>query len=127
MTPAGNSAKALQQNRPRPTAPRAIVPAVPLTYVQKRPKHQAISAKPKAQEDGNQAAPAAAVEDGKSSLPNTEAKPAVTNGTLGVQIPEENKEPTSAQPAVSSDGNNGVAQSVVDEPEGSTQQPSSGE
>ncbi|RDL41869.1 uncharacterized protein BP5553_01848 [Venustampulla echinocandica] len=123
MTPAGNSAKALQQNRPRPTVPRPIVPAVPLTYVQKRPKHQVTSAKPKAQEDGVQAAPSATVVDEQPSSPITEATPAITNGTLGVQAPEENKEPTSPQATIASDGNKEVTQSAADEREGSAQEP----
>jgi hypothetical protein len=45
MAPINNSAKALQQNRPRPAVPKAIVPAIPLTYVQKRQKQQAARAK----------------------------------------------------------------------------------
>jgi hypothetical protein len=45
MAPINNSAKALQQNRPRPAVAKAIVPAIPLTYVQKRQKQQIARAK----------------------------------------------------------------------------------
>jgi len=47
MAPASNSAKALQQNRSRPAVPRAVVPAIPLPYIQKRQQQDAARAKAK--------------------------------------------------------------------------------
>ncbi|KAG9238760.1 hypothetical protein BJ875DRAFT_532140 [Amylocarpus encephaloides] len=45
MAPTSISAKALQQNRPRPAIPKAIEPAIPLAYVQKRQKQQVAHAR----------------------------------------------------------------------------------
>jgi hypothetical protein len=45
MAPSSNPAKGLQQNRPRPTVPRTIIPAIPLPYVQKRKQQEAARAK----------------------------------------------------------------------------------
>ena len=59
MAPASNS-KTLQQNRPRPTVPKAIVPAIPLPYIQKRKQAQA--AREKASEEAVQATQAPVVD-----------------------------------------------------------------
>ncbi|KAG0649905.1 hypothetical protein D0Z07_3692 [Hyphodiscus hymeniophilus] len=53
MASANKSTKTLQQNRPRPSVPRAIIPAIPLPYIQKRKQAQA--AREKALEEAVQA------------------------------------------------------------------------
>lgn len=79
MAPASNS-KTLQQNRPRPTVPKAIVPAIPLPYIQKRKQQQA--AREKASEEAVQAPQAAIVEAPPSpTYPPTEIAPSVVNGS----------------------------------------------
>lgn len=45
MASHSSPAKGLQQNRPRPTVPRTIIPAIPLPYVQKRKQQEAARAK----------------------------------------------------------------------------------
>jgi hypothetical protein len=78
MAPVGNSAKALQQNRPRPAVPRAIIPAIPLPYVQKRQQQQE-AARAKAREE---AAATPVVETPSSpTLPAIEATPTIVNGS----------------------------------------------
>lgn len=42
MAPPSNSAKALQQNRPRPVVPKTVVPAIPLPFLQKRKQQVAV-------------------------------------------------------------------------------------
>jgi hypothetical protein len=80
MAPASNSSKSLQQNRPRPTVPRAIVPAIPLPYIQKRKQQQA--AREKASEEAVQATQAAVVEAPSSPTPpSTEIATSVINGS----------------------------------------------
>jgi hypothetical protein len=80
MAPSSNSAKALQQNRPRPTVPRAIIPAIPLPYVQKRQQQEA--ARAKAKEEAAAAVVTPVVETPSSpSPPASETTPAVVNGS----------------------------------------------
>lgn len=50
MAPQSAPAKGLQQNRPRPIVPRAIIPAIPLPYVQKRKQQEAARAKARGEE-----------------------------------------------------------------------------
>ena len=77
MSPPSNSAKAMQHSRARPSVPKAIVPAIPLPYIQKR-KQQEV-AREKAKED----APATPVIEQQYSTtpPPTVAEPAVANGS----------------------------------------------
>ena len=80
MAPASNSSKTLQQNQPRPTVPRAIVPAIPLPFIQKRKQQQA--AREKASEEAVQATQAAVVEAPSSPTPpSTEVAASVVNGS----------------------------------------------
>ncbi|KUJ20723.1 uncharacterized protein LY89DRAFT_779441 [Mollisia scopiformis] len=69
MAPQSSPAKGLQQNRPRPTVPRPIIPAIPLPYVQKRKQQEA--ARAKAREE----AMAAAVVDAPTSPTNEVVDP----------------------------------------------------
>jgi len=74
-----NAAKALQQNRQRPAAgPRQIVPAIPLSFVQKRQKSQ--SAKPK-EEIAVPPPPPPPVVDEPSPSPTIQPEMAVVNGS----------------------------------------------
>jgi hypothetical protein len=80
MAPAGNASKTLQQNRTRPTAPKAIVPAIPLPYIQKRKQQQA--AREKATVDGVQATQTAVVDEPSFATPSTtEIAPSIVNGS----------------------------------------------
>ncbi|TVY58455.1 hypothetical protein LCER1_G001718 [Lachnellula cervina] len=73
-----NAAKALQQNRQRPAAgPRQIIPAIPLSFVQKRQKSQ--SAKPK--EEITVSSPPPPVVDEPSPSPTIQPEMAVVNGS----------------------------------------------
>jgi hypothetical protein len=79
MAPASNSAKALQQNRPRPAVPRTVVPAIPLPYIQKRQQQDAARAKAK-----EQAAVPTTVETPEPSSPcstTAHISPAIANGS----------------------------------------------
>jgi hypothetical protein len=101
MAPASNSTKTLQQNRPRPTVPKAIVPAIPLPYVQKRKQQQA--AREKASEEALQATQAA-VEEARSSPipPPTEIAPTVVNDSAESHVTEqveEHNEPAEVEAA----------------------------
>lgn len=101
MAPASNSTKTLQQNRPRPTAPKAIVPAIPLPYVQKRKQQQA--AREKASEEAVQDTQPAVMEAPSSPTPPpTEAAPSVANGSTesyNKEKFEENNEPAEVEVA----------------------------
>jgi hypothetical protein len=95
MAPATNSAKALQQNRPRPAVPRTVVPAIPLPYIQKRQQQEAARAKAR-----EQAATPTVVESpapSSPSSPNAQIAPAIVNGSSEQQIAERPEEAT--QPA----------------------------
>ena len=95
MAPATNSAKALQQNRPRPAVPRTVVPAIPLPYIQKRQQQEAARAKAR-----EQAATPIVVESPAPSSPssqNAQITPAIANGSSEQQIAEKQEETT--QPA----------------------------
>ena len=79
MAPASTS-KTLQQNRPSPTVPKAIVPAIPLPYIQKRKQQQA--AREKASEEAVQAQETAFVAAPSSlSPPPTKVATSVVNGS----------------------------------------------
>lgn len=101
MAPASNSSKTLQQNRPRPTVPKAIVPAIPLPYIQKRKQQQA--AREKASEDAAQATQAVVIEAPPSPTPPpTEIAPSVVNGSTeghAIEKATENNEPAEVEAA----------------------------
>ena len=67
----------MQHSRARPSVPKAIVPAIPLPYIQKR--MQQVVAREKAKEDA-QAAPAVQ-QLSSAAPPQTVAEPAVANGS----------------------------------------------
>jgi hypothetical protein len=96
MAPASNSAKALQQNRPRPAVSRTVVPAIPLPYVQKRQQQEAARAKAR-----EQAATPTVVETPEPSSPSSTTahiSPAIVNGSSErstVEKPEEHTESAS--------------------------------
>ena len=80
MAPASNTSKSFQQNRPRPTVPKTVIPAIPLPYIQKRKQQQA--AREKATEEAIQAPQTAVVEAPTSPTPPaTEIAPSVVNGS----------------------------------------------
>jgi hypothetical protein len=93
MAPASNSAKALQQNRPRPAVPRTVVPAIPLPYVQKRQQQEA--ARARAREEA--ATPTVVETPAPSSPASTTAhiSPAIVNGS--------SKGPTAGRPEESTE------------------------
>jgi hypothetical protein len=93
MAPATNSAKALQQNRPRPAVPRAVVPAIPLPYIQKRQQQEAARAKAREQAATLVESPVPS----SPSSPNAQIAPAIVNGSSEQQIAERPEEIT--QPA----------------------------
>jgi hypothetical protein len=77
MASASSSPQAMQHNRPRPTVPKAIVPAIPLPYIQKR--KQQVSARQQAKEG---AAQTHVIEEPSSpSPPPPEIVPAIVNGS----------------------------------------------
>ncbi len=128
MAPASNSAKALQQNRPRPAVPRAVVPAIPLPYIQKRQQQEAARAKAK-----EEVTVPTVVETPTPSSPTTTASPAIVNGSSNghsAAKPEGTTEPTSpitpatpATPALEEDSQ----QSELEEPEVSAEDETTGE
>lgn len=95
MAPASNPAKGLQQNRPRPTVPRTIIPAIPLPYVQKRKQQEA--ARAKAREEASAAAVVEAPTSPEPKLPDE--SPLIVNG-FEDQDSEKVEEPS--EPAVAS-------------------------
>jgi hypothetical protein len=94
MAPINNSAKALQQNRPRPAIPKAIVPAIPLTYVQKRQTQQVVRAKVQ-QEEVLPASPPVAESPAPAS-PISET--VVANGTSSLEVEEPTQAETLGEP-----------------------------
>ena len=85
MAPATAPAKALQQNRLRPAIPRAVVPVIPLPYVQKRQQQEAARARAKEEF----AAPPPVVEALRSSTPlSANIIPPVANGSSDGQVSE---------------------------------------
>ena len=52
MAPTSNSSKLVQHNRPRQATPKAIVPAIPLPFIQR--KKQQLAAREKAKEEAAQ-------------------------------------------------------------------------
>ncbi|TVY32669.1 hypothetical protein LSUB1_G007795 [Lachnellula subtilissima] len=110
-----NAAKALQQNRQRPAAgPRQIVPAIPLSFVQKRQKSQ--SAKPK-QEIAVSPAPPPPVVDEPSPSPTIQPEMAVVNGSTRDQ--SENLEEGTNDSASVSATEEGATESTVAQTEAS--------
>lgn len=102
MAPQSNPAKGLQQNRPRPTAPRTIVPAIPLPYVQKRKQQEA--ARAKALEEANNV-PVVVDTPTSPTPPLVEATPPIVDGSedqMSEQA-EESTEPTEASTLDSSE------------------------
>lgn len=92
MAPASNSAKALQQNRPRPAVPRTVVPAIPLPYVQKRQQQEVARARAR-----EQASTPTVVETPAASSPTsttTQITPAVVNGSSERPVAEKLEEST---------------------------------
>ncbi|KAE8453630.1 hypothetical protein EG329_009141 [Mollisiaceae sp. DMI_Dod_QoI] len=95
MAPPSSPAKGLQQNRPRPTVPRTIIPAIPLPYIQKRKQQEAARAKAK-----EEAIVPVVVEAPTSSTPPVvDLTPPIVNGSDG-QESEKAEEPAE-QPVVS--------------------------
>jgi len=88
MAPTSNSAKAMQHNRPRPTVPKPIVPAIPLPYIQKR--QQQLAARENAKEE---AAQTQVVEQQSSPAPSLpETAPATVNGPSDTHSTEKSEE-----------------------------------
>ncbi|EHL03181.1 hypothetical protein M7I_0691 [Glarea lozoyensis 74030] len=109
MAPINNSAKALQQNRPRPAVPKAIVPAIPLTYVQKRQKQQAARAKIEREE-----APPASPIVAESPAPTSPiSETVVVNGSSTL----EKDEPTQAEQTEENESEPEAQAEAVPEPE----------
>lgn len=83
MAPNNHSAKVLQQNRVRPVVPRPVLPALPLSYVQKRQKESVARAKLQQDEDAVQPK----VVDAPIEVPSptttlqTTGEPSEVNGT----------------------------------------------
>ena len=87
MAPSSSSAKTLQQNRPRPTISKAIVPAIPLPYIQKRKLQQA--AREKANAEAVQATQATVEETPISPRPpKIDNAPSVVNGSSDGHVAE---------------------------------------
>ncbi|TVY76068.1 hypothetical protein LSUE1_G008018 [Lachnellula suecica] len=116
-TTPNNSAKSLQQNRLRPAVPKQTVPAVPLTFGQRRQKQQAVRTKP--QEEVAASAPPAVLNE-PSPPPTPQHQPDIDkkveiNGTPKNHITE-NTEGTNesaaswtpATPATETDGTDSV-------------------
>jgi hypothetical protein len=101
MAPASNSTKTLQQNRPRPTVPKAIIPAIPLPYIQKRRQQQAV--REKTTEEAIQVPQTAVIEAPTSPTPpTTEIAPSVINGSSdshATEKVEEVNEPSEVEAA----------------------------
>src|SRR5450432_3665604 len=92
------AARALQANRPRPSAVRPIVPAIPLPYIQKRKQN---SVPPKKVEEAPFSAPSSDPVPTPSS-PATDVPPVVANGASGIdESPEIAPEPEPVNAATS--------------------------
>lgn len=78
MAPTTNSPKAIQHSRSRPSVPKAIVPAIPLPYIQKR--KQQVAALEKTKENA-QPAPAVDPQQSSPTTPPAVVEPAVANGS----------------------------------------------
>ena len=124
MAPASNSAKALQQNRPRPAVPKTIAPVLPLPYTQKRKQHVA------AREKAPVEAASPVIEQPRAPTPPaTEVEPASSNGTPDshdTQKEEEYAELSPASPAVAT-SEQGPLETAIEEPKASSQEESTGE
>jgi hypothetical protein len=101
MAPTSNSPKAMQHTRSRPSVPKAIVPAIPLPYIQKR--KQQVAARQNAKErEKEDAQPAPATEpQSPPAPPPAVVEPAVANGSFvehGDSEPKEASEETSNTP-----------------------------
>src|SRR5271155_601589 len=88
MAPTSNSAKAVQQNRPRPAVPKAIVPAIPLPYIQKR--KQQVAAREKAKEEAS--TPPLVETPSSQTPPATDIIPATANDSPGSHIIQKEEE-----------------------------------
>lgn len=98
MAPTSNSPKAVQHTRSRPSVTKAIVPAIPLPYIQKR--KQQVAARQNAKED---AQPAPVTEPQTSQAPPpAAAEPAVANGSStgygDIEAQESSKKASSGTP-----------------------------
>jgi hypothetical protein len=89
MAPTSNSAKAMQHNRPRPTVPKPIVPAIPLPYIQKR--QQQLAARENAKEEAAQTHVVEQQSSPAPSLPET-APAATVNGPSDTHSTEKSEE-----------------------------------
>ena len=124
MAPASNSAKALQQNRPRPAVPKMVAPVLPLPYTQKR--KQQVAAREKAPEE---AALPVVEKSPTPAPPATEVEPVSTNDTPDnndTQKVDESAELSPASPAAPT-SEVGQLETAVEEPEASIQEESTGE
>ena len=98
MVPAGSSVRAVPHNRQRAGAPRAIVPAIPLPYIQKKKQQQA--ARERVKEEVAQ--PPALEPEPSQTPPQTEITPPIANGSSDEHAPDETEqitEPTKATEA----------------------------
>ncbi|KAF4637780.1 hypothetical protein G7Y89_g299 [Cudoniella acicularis] len=87
-----SSIKVLQENRRlRPAVPKTIVPAIPLTYVQKRQKQQAARAKAK-EEEAPPTPITPVLEEPAPEAPVAEIEPVATNGSPDIQVHEQTEE-----------------------------------
>lgn len=99
MAPTDNSPKAMQHSRSKPSVPNAIVPAIPLPYIQKR--KQQVAAREKAKEDA-QPAPVAEPQSSPTTT-STVVEPAVANGSSGEH---ETSKPEEARQEISKETSN---------------------
>jgi hypothetical protein len=117
MAPPANAAKALQANRPRPTA-RAIVPAIPLPYIQKR-KQQAVV--PKKVEEEISPTPIADVQTPSSPVA-VDTSPVVANGSAGADGAVIATSPVASETSVLEDEEKKQEKEIAEELEGTSVQ-----
>lgn len=125
MASTGNSPKVMQHTRSRPSVPRAIVPAIPLPYIQKR--KQQVAAREKATEEAVKAQEVDLQSSPTLSPTTIEPEPAVANGSNGsngssvahsIEEPEETANSPVQTPSVvpAPSGEDEVREPVNEEP-----------
>ena len=98
----------MQHSRARPSVPKAIVPAIPLPYIQKRKQQEVV--REKAKEDAP--APPVIEQESSTTPPPTVAEPTVANGSsvghgdnkLKQTSKETSSAPEKVRPEVTSNG-----------------------
>ena len=95
-----NAAKSLQQNRPRPAVPKSVLPAVPKSFEQRRPKQQQAVVRLEPQEE---AASPAFVDEPSPSPPTPQPQPnfetVETNGAPKDEEPEKLEDKSESVPS----------------------------